>query len=163
MSFPRRNRWIRRLTLGLAVASVLVAGRASVSGAMIDPGTNGSDYVTAGGWSGLVDLESGVPLSAGIPFGDEEFIDEQSVEVIPYLSHGMLTLADADATVAQADDDPYLTDIHVRPGESLGGPDGGPAAPNNTLESQDARGDADEADDEQADDEQNQRVWTDRD
>ena len=39
----------------------------------------------------MVDPESGIPLSAGIPHGDEQFIDEQGVEVIPYLSHGILT------------------------------------------------------------------------
>ncbi len=158
MSYPKKHRWHRRMALGLAFASVLFASSASVVAAMIDPGTNGSGYVTAGGWSGMVDLESGIPLSAGIPFGDEEFIDEQA-EVIPYLSHGMLTQADADAGVAQAADDPYLTDIHVRPGESLGGPDGGPAATRNALETESARAKADE----QADDEQTQRVWTDRD
>ncbi len=155
MSYPRRNRWFRRTVVGFAFASVMFAGSASVVAAMIDPGTQG--YVKAGGWSGMVDLESGIPLSAGIPLGDEEFIDEQSVKVIPYLSHGMLT--PANVTAAQADDDPYLTDIHVRPGESLGGPDGGPVAARTTLETQGARAKADE----QADDEQTQRVWTDRD
>ena len=123
MSFPKRHRWFSRIAFGLAVTSVVVAGRAS---AMIDPGTHGSQHVTAGGWSGQVDLESGIPLSAGIPHGDEQFIDEQSVEVIPYLSHGILTQAQADATAAPADDDHSVTDIFVRPGESLGGPDGGP-------------------------------------
>ena len=134
MSYPRRRRWIRRMARGLAFASVIFASSASVVAAMIDPGTNGSQYVTAGGWSGLVDLETGIPLSAGIPFGDEEFIDEQALEVIPYLSHGMLTQSDVDASVAQADDDPFLNDIFVRPGESLGGPDGGPAVKRDALE-----------------------------
>jgi hypothetical protein len=156
MSYPRKHRWFHRMALGLALASVMVAGRASVVAAKIDPGTQGSGHVKAGGWSGMVDLESGIPLSAGIPLGDEEFIDEQAVEVIPYLSHGILTQEEADS---QADDDPYLTDINVRPGESLGGPDGGPAAPRPALESTDtsAKGDT------QADIERMRRIWTDRD
>jgi hypothetical protein len=99
MSYPRTNRWFRRLALGLVIAAVLVAGRASVSAAMIDPGPQGSGYTK-----------------------------HQAGQVIPYLSHGMLTQRAADATAAQTDDDPYLTDVYVRPGESLGGPDGGPAA-----------------------------------
>jgi hypothetical protein len=143
------------MAIGLALASVIFVGRASVAPAKIDPGTQGSGYVKAGGWSGLVDLESGVPLSAGIPNGDEQFIDDQAVEVIPYLSHGTLTQADADSTAAQADDDPYLTDINVRPGESLGGPDGGPVV----TRPQATRAEADE----QTDDEPTQKVWTDRD
>jgi hypothetical protein len=143
------------MAIGLALASVIFVGRASVAPAKIDPGTQGSGYVKAGGWSGLVDLESGVPLSAGIPYGDEQFIDDQAVEVIPYLSHGILTQAEADSTAAQAGDDPYLTDINIRPGESLGGPDGGPVV----ARPQAARAEADE----QADDEPTQKVWTDRD
>ncbi|HYK07342.1 MAG TPA: hypothetical protein VEW11_06190 [Gaiellaceae bacterium] len=112
------------MALGLAFASVTVAGGASVAAAKDDPGTGGSRYVAAGGWSGMVDVESGIPLSAGIPEGDEQFIDEQAVDVIPYLSHGILTQAEADATAAQAIHDPYLTDVYVRSGESLGGADG---------------------------------------
>jgi hypothetical protein len=164
MSYPRKHRWIRRMALGLTLSTMMFAGSASVVAAMIDPGTHGSDYVRAGGWSGLVDLESGIPLSAGIPYGDEEYIDDQTLEVIPYLSHGTLTQEQADATAAEADDDPYLTDVHVRPGESLGGPDGGPVAARETLETQGARAKADEqAADEPAEEEQTQQVWTDRD
>jgi len=164
MSYRRRNRWFRRIALGLALTSVMFVGRASVGAAMIDPGTDGFEYVTAGGWSGMVDLESGIPLSAGIPFEGEQFIDEQDIEVIPYLSHGMVTHEDADATGAQADDDPYLNDVNIRPGESLGGPDGGPVVKRSALETQGARAKADEqTDDEQAEDEQTERVWTDRD
>ena len=60
----------------------------------------------------MVDVESGIPLSAGIPQGDEQFIDAQAVEVIPYLSHGILTtrqtrdaeaIAFANALVAAAE------------------------------------------------------------
>ena len=158
MSYPRKHRWFSRMALGLALASVMFVGRASVAPARIDPGTQGSGYVKAGGWSGMVDLESGVPLSAGIPNGDEQFIDEQAVDVIPYLSHGILTQAEADAA-AKADDDPYLTDVNVRPGESLGGPDGGPAAPRPALKSKDTSAKADT----QADIERMRRIWTDRD
>ena len=112
----------------------------------------------AGGWSGMVDLESGVPLSAGIPHGDEQFIGE-AVEVIPYLSHGILTQQQADALTAHVGNDPYLTDVNVRPGESLGGPDGGPAAPRPALESKGKSAKATK----QADIERMQRIWTDRD
>jgi hypothetical protein len=117
MSYRRRHRWFRRMALGLAFASVMFAGRASVAAAKNDPGTDGSRYVAAGGWSGMVDLESGIPLSAG-------------------LSHGILTQEDADAASAQAIHDPYLTDVFVRPGESLGGPDGDAIAFANALKSQ---------------------------
>ena len=157
MSYPRKHRWFSRMALGLALASVMFVGRASVAPARIDPGTQGSGYVKAGGWSGMVDLESGVPLSAGIPNGDEQFVDEQAVDVIPYLSHGILTQDEADA--ATQADDPYLTDVNVRPGESLGGPDGGPAAPRPALESKDTSAKADT----QADIERMRRIWTDRD
>ena len=51
MSYRRRHRWFRRMALGLAFASVMFAGRASVAAAKIDPGTDGSRYVVAGGWS----------------------------------------------------------------------------------------------------------------
>ncbi len=154
MSYPRKHRWFSRMALGLALASVMFVGRASVAPARIDPGTQGSGYVKAGGWSGMVDLESGVPLSAGIPNGDEQFVDEQAVDVIPYLSHGILTQAEADAA-AQADDDPYLTDVNVRPGESLGGPDGGPVVTRPQATRAEAKP--------QPDHNQNERVWTDRD
>jgi hypothetical protein len=58
-------------------------------------------------------MESGIPVSAGIPEGDEQFIDPQEVQVIPYLSHGILTEADAQAAAAEAIHDPYLTDPSV--------------------------------------------------
>jgi hypothetical protein len=121
------------MALGLAFASVMFAGRASVAAAKIDPGTGGSRYVAAGGWSGEVDPESGIPLSAGIPQGDEQFIDTKAVQVVPYLSHGLLTQEQADAAAVQAIHDPYLTDTFVRPGESLGGPDGDAIAFANAL------------------------------
>lgn len=68
MSYRRRHRWFRRMALGLAFASVLVAGRASVAAAKISEDASRSYYVAAA--------------------------------------------------------DPYLSDVFVRPGESLGGPDG---------------------------------------
>ena len=78
--------------------------------------------------------------------------------MIPYLSHGILTQDEADAT-AQANADPYRTDVNVRPGESLGGPDGGPAAPRPALESKDTNAKPVT----QADIERMRRIWTDRD
>ena len=146
MSYLKRHRWFGRMALGLAVASVMFVGRASVAPAKMDPGTHGSGHVKAGGWSGMVDLESGVPLSAGIPLGDDELID------------GILTQDEADAT-ARTNGDPYRTDVNVRPGESLGGPDGGPAAPRPALESKGTSAKADP----QADIERMRRIWTDRD
>lgn len=72
MSYRRRHRWFRRMALGLAFASVLVAGRASVATAKISEDASRSYYVAAA--------------------------------------------------------DPYLSDVFVRPGESLGGPDGATSA-----------------------------------
>ena len=133
MSYRRRHRWFRRMALGLAFASVVFAGRVSVAAAKFDEGTGGSRYVSAGGWSGPVDKESGIPLSAGIPHGDEQFVAEQEIQVIPYLSQGILTEAEAQAASAEAIHDPYLTDVFVRPGESLGGPDGREAVEKSEL------------------------------
>src|SRR4029079_12035909 len=65
-----------------------------------------------------------------------QFIDTKAVQVVPYLSHGLLTQEQADAAAAQAIHDPYLTDTFVRPGESLGGPDGDTVAFANALRSQ---------------------------
>jgi hypothetical protein len=64
MTYRRRHRWLRRLALGLAFATF-----AAPAAARLDEG--GSGVVTAGGWTGLVDTETGIPLSAGIPRGDE--------------------------------------------------------------------------------------------
>ncbi len=38
--------------------------------------------------------------------------------------------------VDEASNDPYLTDVYLRPGESLGGPDGGPVVMSRALGSQ---------------------------
>ena len=54
------------MALGLAFASVCSPVASSDAVAKPDGGTDGSRYVTAGGWSGEVDMESGIPLSAGI-------------------------------------------------------------------------------------------------
>ncbi len=132
MSYRRRHRWFRRMALGLAFASVMFAGRVSVAAAKVDEGVGGSRYISTEGWSGLVDVESGIPLSAGIPEGDEQFIDGRTVQVVPYLSHGILTETEAQSAAAEAIHDPYLTDVFVRPGEALAGPDG--QAPANRVE-----------------------------
>ena len=132
MSYRRRHRWFRRMALGLAFASVLFAGSVTDAVAKLDEGTDGTRYVSAGGWSGMVDAESGIPLSAGIPHGDEQFVDSQSAQVIPYLSHGMLTEADAQAAAAVAAEaihDPY-------PSVSSTRPDGDEIAIRNAIEAQ---------------------------
>ena len=131
MSYRRRHRWLRRFALGLAFATFVAPAAARP-----DEGGAGSNVVTAGGWTGPVDPESGIPLSAGIPHGDEPYLGEQPIQVIPYLSQGILTEADKAAAAAEAIHDPYLTDVFVRPGESLGGPDGDAIAFKNALETQ---------------------------
>src|SRR6187401_3677451 len=68
MSYSRRHRWIPRLALALAVASVMFVGRASVAAAKVDEGTSAAEQI----------------------------------QVIPYLSHGILTQADADIAAAAA-------------------------------------------------------------
>jgi hypothetical protein len=119
MTYRRRHRWLRRLALGLAFATFAAPAAAKPA--------EGVRYVTAGGWSGYVDSETGIPVSAGIPQIDE------STNVIPYLSHGIVTEADQAAAAAEAIHDPFLTDVFVRPGESLGGPDGGPQVSQSVL------------------------------
>jgi hypothetical protein len=98
MTYRRRNRWTRRLVVGLAFATFAAPAAAQLD----EGGASRAGYrtVTAGGWTGLVDA-AGIPLSAGIPTGDE-----------PYVSTAVV--------------DPYLTDVFVRPGEAQAGPDGGP-------------------------------------
>ena len=69
MKYRRRQRWLRRVALGLAFATVAVAGEAAPASAKFDDGGGGfgSRYVSTRGWSGPVDPETGIPLSAGIP------------------------------------------------------------------------------------------------
>lgn len=100
MMYRRRQRWLRRIALGFAVATALFAGKVSVAWAVVDEG--------------------------------------EPTQVIPYLSHGMLTQADASRAVAETIHDPYLTDVFVRQGESLGGPDGDQVAFANAINSQPA-------------------------
>ena len=107
MAYRRRHRWFRRMALGLAFASVMVAGRASVATANLGEGTEGSRYVTAGGWSGMVDMESGIALSAGIPHGDEQFIESQVLQVRA-------------GAAAQADDDQFRIE-HATEARAQGG------------------------------------------
>ena len=72
-----RHRWFRRLVLGFAFASVIVAGRVSAASATVDADAGGSSQL----------------------------------QVIPYLSHGVLTEADARAADAETIHDPVLTNL----------------------------------------------------
>jgi hypothetical protein len=69
MKYRRRQQWLRRIALGLAFATVAVAGEVAPASATFDEGGGGrgSRYVSTPGWSGPVDPETGIPLSAGIP------------------------------------------------------------------------------------------------
>ena len=85
MSYRRRHRWFRRLALGLAFASVMLAGSASVAAAKVDEGTK----------------------------------DALHTQVIPYLSQGILTQADADVAAAAAQPqkprlNPYISLVMAR-------------------------------------------------
>ena len=113
MTYRRRHRWLRRFALGLAFATF-----AAPAAAKPDESGNGVRYVTAGGWSGYVDAETGIPLSAGIP--DAESFGRPDGDALA-IENALETQATAKA---EAIHDPYLTDVFVRPGESLGGPDG---------------------------------------
>jgi hypothetical protein len=126
MSYRRRHHWFRRMALGLAFAAVIFAGRVSDAAAEFEEGPDGSVYVTAGGWSGLVDAETGIPLSAGIPYGNDRVVPEEEVQVIPYLSHGILTEDDAKAESARA---------LVSRKKSVRRPDGDAIAIKNVLQS----------------------------
>lgn len=66
MTYRRRHRWLRRLALGFAFATF-----AAPAAAQLDEGSGVPSVVTAGGWTGIVDTGTGIPLSAGIPQGDE--------------------------------------------------------------------------------------------
>ena len=99
MKFRRRQSWFRRLAFGLAFASVAFAGATTAAQAEPEDTALGWSYATAGGWSGQVDTDSGIPLSAGI-------------------SEPTLAIPGEPAS------DPYLTDLFVRQGEGQGGPDG---------------------------------------
>jgi hypothetical protein len=121
MTYRRKHRWLRRLALGLVFATF-----AAPAAAKPDEGTSGVRYVTAGGWSGYVDSDTGIPVSAGIPQGDEPVIDE-SAQVIPYLSHGILTEADQAAAAAESQQaEPQL--LNQRQLETLAAENGASAA-----------------------------------
>jgi hypothetical protein len=124
MKYRRRQRWLRRFAIAFAFATALVAGRVSPAWAKFDDSTTGHTVVVAGGWSGAVDPESGIPVSAGIPRGDEPFLSDAGTA--PSGDEIAINNAMAERRIAAAKSvhDPYLTDIHVRQGESLGGPDG---------------------------------------
>jgi hypothetical protein len=125
MKFRRRQRWLRRFAFAFAIVTALALGRIAPAFARPDLGDNrGHVVVTAGGWHGAVDPETGIPLSAGIPQGDEEFISDTSAAP----SGDQIAIANAMAerklAAAESVHDPFLSDINVRQGESLGGPDG---------------------------------------
>jgi hypothetical protein len=111
MEARRRQRRLGRFALGLAVAGAAVAASVSPARAEPDDTVLGWSYASAEGWSGKVDTDSGMPLSAGISEGYQF------------------------AIAADSADDPYLTDVSVRQGESNGGPDGDEIAFRNALRS----------------------------
>jgi hypothetical protein len=102
----------------------VAVGRVAPAFAKVDDGGSGHTVVTAGGWSGAVDPDTGIPLSAGIPQGDEPFISDTSTAPSGDEVAINAAIADREAAAASSIHDPFLSDINVRPGESLGGPDG---------------------------------------
>ncbi len=76
MKYRRRHWWLRRIALGLAVTSVALLGGAPAY-AKPDAGVDGTRYVTGQGGQ----------------------------QVIPYLSHGILTQEQADALVPLSGDE----------------------------------------------------------
>lgn len=125
MSNRSKHRRLRRLALGLALASIAFASCVSVAAAMRSEAGDGQ---------------------AALPRGEHQPIDWRTVEVIPYLSHGMFTPTNVKAAAIGPTQDPFLTDVYVRPGESLGGPDGGPKPERNHGSEEDLSVDA-ESDD----------------
>lgn len=85
MTNRSRQRRLGGLALALALATAVVGARVAPAGATFDEGAGDRRHVVAGGWSGQVDPATGVPLSAGLS-GVEE-----TIQVIPYLSHGITT------------------------------------------------------------------------
>jgi hypothetical protein len=106
MKFRRRQRWLRRFALAFAFATALVAGRVSPAWAKFDDGGTSAQstvpYVSTGN------------VASSAPSGDEIAIAN--------------AMAERKLAAAEKVHDPYLTDIYVRQGESLGGPDGSTAA-----------------------------------
>ena len=64
MSYRKRTRWLRRLAVGLAFAAIAGPAQARPDAGGANP--NGTVYVEAGGWAGMVDAKTGIPVSAGI-------------------------------------------------------------------------------------------------
>ena len=113
MTYRRKHRWLRRLALGFAFAVF-----ASPAAAKFEDVGSGSSYVQAGGWSGLVDSASGVPLSAGLVPAEEA-----GITVIPYLSQGILggetsqTVAAAEPFVPGVTDFPRSATLRATPSD----------------------------------------------
>jgi hypothetical protein len=94
MKFRRRQRWLRRFAIVFAFATAAVAGKVSPSWAKADDG-------------GVRDI----PYVTGVaPSGDEIAIAN--------------AITERKIAAAESVHDPFLSDINVRQGESLGGPDG---------------------------------------
>ena len=81
-------------------------------------------------------------LALGLAFASVIFAGR--VSAAPHADRQFFDLAGLQAT-----NDPYLSDVFVRPGESLGGPDGGPVMARSALASQVARTEAHSQTDEQ--------------
>ena len=120
MSYPRKHRWFHRMALGLALASVMFAGRASVASAKIDPGHAPWAYDPAA--IGNVDLDVGYPAVGGDPARRPRSAGGRAA-CVPYLSHGVLT-QDSGRQAAQAGDD--LSERACPARRSLDGPGGRP-------------------------------------
>lgn len=101
MTFRRKQRWLRRFALGFAFATALLAGNVSPAWGKYDEGGANGYMVSVGGWSGIVDADTGVPVSAGL----DESLNADVNQVIPYLSHGTLTQAQADASMVPSGDE----------------------------------------------------------
>jgi hypothetical protein len=93
MSYRRRHRWFRRMVLGLAFATAIFAGRVSPAAAQFDPGPGElqDPYLT--------DVFVRQGEAQGGPDGGPA---AGAWTVVPYLSHGILTEADAQAAAAEA-------------------------------------------------------------
>lgn len=116
MSFRRRHRWFRRFALGLALVTASLA-HVSLAAAKVDQGGSASRYVSTEGWSGPVDMETGIPLSAGI---DETLLaGAPAVTGEPAASKAAVAVA-ASPVAAQARPDDRadrfaLSDVSPRP------------------------------------------------
>jgi hypothetical protein len=103
MSYRRRHRWLSRMALGLALTSVLFAGRASVAAAKVDEGTSDAR-----------------PVAKAIHDPEPLTITLVQAQQTPYMSLGMGTYGDSrelpEPFVADATDFPALqSDAATRP------------------------------------------------